>query len=451
MTGLRNRFGGRSLRGRLSWSASAVVAVWVLLLAVGANLLLSRALAGQADGVLRARAEAVALTLEVAPSGGVTVDGGSDDRALDVGTWIFAGDGTVVEGPPGSSPRLDRVARDLVGRGTQTVEIGDEDPLRFLALPVRAGDSPGATVVVSTSLAPYRQLERLALWGSAGAALALLVIVHLVLRATVGRALRPVQQMSRQAARWSADDVDRRFGVEPRPTELAQLAGTLDGVLDRISAVLRHEQRLTDELSHELRTPLARLRAEVELARERPSGDPAVPQALVAVDAAAGDMQQIIETLLRAGRAGGSAGLGRCRPADEADALVSATAAPPPVQVRNDIDQDLVAGIEGPVLRRILAPVVENALRYARSTVTLTGTRTADGVLLVVADDGPGVPAEDRGRVFQPGWRGDPDDDHAGGGLGLALAARLTAACAGSIVCRPDAAGGRFEVLLPPA
>jgi hypothetical protein len=63
--GLADWLHGRSLRSRLSWSASAVVAVWVLLLAVGANVLLGSALAGQADSVLQARAEATATTLAV--------------------------------------------------------------------------------------------------------------------------------------------------------------------------------------------------------------------------------------------------------------------------------------------------------------------------------------------------------------------------------------------------
>ncbi|MCU1604024.1 MAG: Signal transduction histidine kinase, partial [Modestobacter sp.] len=309
---IADRLRGRSLRSRLSWSASAVVAVWVLLLAVGANLLLGSALAGQADGVLEARAEATATTLDIASTGTVTVREGGGDRALDVGTWVIAGDGTLVEGPSGSSPGLDLTAAGLAGRGRQTLDVGDENPRRLFALPVVQGGRQVATVVTSTSLAPYRQLERLALWGSAAVGSLLLVIVHLVLRANVGRALRPVQEMSQQAGRWSADDVDRRFGHRARPAELADLAATLDGVLDRLSAVLRHEQRLTDELSHELRTPLARLRAEVDLARDRPPGDPAVTTGLVAVDAAAQDMQQIIETLLQAGRGGSRAAPGRC-------------------------------------------------------------------------------------------------------------------------------------------
>jgi signal transduction histidine kinase len=392
-----------SLRNRLSWSASAVVAAWVLLLGLGANLLLSSALAGQADSVLQARAEATALTLDVAPSGRVTVPEGRDDQALDVGTWVFAADGALVEGPPGSSRRLDRTARDLAGGGQATTEVGDEDPLRLYALPVRAGGSRLATVVTSTSLVPYRQLERLALAGSVAVAVLLLVIVHLVLRSNVGRALRPVQQMSAQAARWSADDVDRRFDREPRPAELAELAATLDGVLDRLSAVLRHEQRLTAELSHELRTPLARLRAEAELARARPIGDPAVTTGLAGIDAAAEEMQQIVGTLLTSARAGSRTPPGRCHPAQPVEALLSTIGTRPGLRASADIDPALVVGVDAAVLRRLLSPVLDNAVRYARSSVSVRGERSGAGVLLVVEDDGPGVSAGDADQVFAPG------------------------------------------------
>jgi signal transduction histidine kinase len=256
--------------------------------------------------------------------------------------------------------------------------------------------------------------------------------------------------MSQQAGRWSADDVDRRFGHRSRPAELADLAATLDGVLDRLSAVLRHEQRLTDELSHELRTPLARVRAEVDLARDRPPGDPAVTTGLRAVDAAAQDMQQIIETLLQAGRAGTRAAPGRCRPAAAVAAALAASGPPPGLRVSADVDPGLVAGVDAAVLQRLLAPVLDNAARYARTAVHVHGRRLAEGVVLTVDDDGPGVAAGDVTRVFDPGWRADPDDEHPGGGLGLALAQRLATACGGTITCRARVEGGRFEITLPP-
>src|SRR3954465_11243035 len=88
-----------SLRNRLAWSASLVVALWVIVLTVGANLLLTGVLGRQADDVLRVRAEATAATVQPGADGRVVVSDSRDDRALDTGTWIFAADGTAVERP----------------------------------------------------------------------------------------------------------------------------------------------------------------------------------------------------------------------------------------------------------------------------------------------------------------------------------------------------------------
>ena len=94
----RRRLRAGSLRSRLPWSASLVVALWVLVVSVAANLLLAWVLARQADGVLRARAEATAATVQCRP-GRRPGRRHRDDRALDVGTWIFATDGSAVEAP----------------------------------------------------------------------------------------------------------------------------------------------------------------------------------------------------------------------------------------------------------------------------------------------------------------------------------------------------------------
>ncbi|QNG38526.1 HAMP domain-containing histidine kinase [Geodermatophilaceae bacterium NBWT11] len=431
-----------SLRSRLSWSASAVVGVWVLLLALGANLLLAQALSGQADSVLRARAQATAATVGVAADGSVSVDESADDRALDVGTWILGSDGGIVEAPPGSSATEDAAARDLAGRGEQTAELGVADPVRLLAQPVVVDGAQVATVVTSTSLAPYRQLERIALWGSIGVALLLLVVVHLVLRANVTRALRPVQQMSGQAARWSADDVDRRFGAQPRPAELAELAGTLDGVLDRLSAVLRHEQRLSAELSHELRTPIARIRAEAELLAAHPGDPDETTAAARTIGASATELADILQTLMTTARGGQTVAPGR----SELTPVLTELADSPLVYV--DAPAGTVVGLDAALLRRVLQPVVDNAVRHARTRVDLIGTASTDGVRVRVVDDGPGVAAGDVDRVFAPGWRAAPDDGHDGAGLGLALTRRLLEAAGGQVRAEPGP-GGRFELVLP--
>ena len=436
-----------SLRSRLSWSATAVVGVWVLLLALGANLLLGSALADQADGVLRARAQATASTITVAADGTVTVAEAADDRALDVGTWIVAGDGSIVESPPGTSDRLDDRAVALAGRGSTAVdvEVGVADAVRLLAEPVSSAGRQVATVVTSTSLAPYRSLQRIALWGSAVAALLLLVIVHLVLRANVTRALRPVQAMSGRAAAWSADDVDRRFGSDPRPAELADLARTLDGVLDRISAVLRDEQRLSGELSHELRTPVARIRAEAELLADRPRDTAETHRAARAIADSATEVEEVLTTLMTAARGGRRIAPGRAPVAPVLDALADAAA----VEVRVHADPALVAGVDAAVLRRLLQPVVDNAVRHAAGRVDLHAAAAGAGVVVRVTDDGPGIASGDVDRVFAPGWRADTADGHDGAGLGLALTRRLVEAAGGTARALPGP-GGRVEVTLPP-
>src|SRR4029079_13115499 len=88
------------------------------------------------------------------------------------------------------------------------------------------------------------QIRNAVLLGSAVLALLLMGGVFLVMRLAVSRALSPVQAMTQQAAAWSVGDVAGRFGDEVRPSELADLAGTLDALLGRLAAVLTHEQQL---------------------------------------------------------------------------------------------------------------------------------------------------------------------------------------------------------------
>jgi signal transduction histidine kinase len=439
----------RSLRSRLSWSASLVVAVWVLLLAVGGNVLLARVLAGQANDVLQARAEAVAQTVQVAADGTLSILENQDDQALDVGTWIFDGSGGVVEAPPRSSAELTVAAAGLASAGAGTTDVEGLETLRLLSLPVVDGGEQVAAVVTSTSLSPYSQVERAALVGSIGVALVLVLVVHLVLRANVTRALRPVQQMSAQAGRWSAEDVERRFGADPRPAELAELAETLDQLLDRLAAVIRHEQRFSEELSHELRTPLARVQAEIDLVTAQSRTAAEVAEAHAAIDRSTRSMRGILDTMMSAARSAEARAPGRARLAEVLHHLADPDGSRTGTAVEVTCDPELVVGTDGDVALRALSPVVDNAVRFARTRVQVVVTLAAGQVRIVVADDGPGMSPQVAQRAFEPGFRGDPDDGHGGAGLGLALSRRLVVAAGGSISAVPSTAGGQVEVLLP--
>jgi signal transduction histidine kinase len=375
-----------------------------------------------------------------------------DDGALDTGTWIFAANGKVVERPAGGNAALDAQAAALAARGAGTADIDDPVPLRLLALPVHNGSGLLATVVTSVSLDPYRQVQRLTWFGSAAVALGLLVVVHLVLRANVARALRPVQEMSGQASRWSAEDGDHRFGSTPRPAELHDLARTLDGLLDRLAAVHRRERQLSDELSHELRTPLARIQAEVDLLGSRPRDEAERARALATIDEAAGSMGDILETLMTTARSAGVAPAGQC----ELRAVLVPLAARlqqrrPDVRVSVEVPERLTAGVDAVLLERAVSPVLDNAIRHAVARVVVSADAASSRVLLRVRDDGCGIAAGDAERVFEPGWRAEPADGHDGAGLGLALARRLVRAAGGELRVEGSTGGAVFALDLPPA
>jgi signal transduction histidine kinase len=254
--------------------------------------------------------------------------------------------------------------------------------------------------------------------------------------------------MAHQAARWSAHDVGQRFGEAPLPGELRDLAASLDSLLDRIAAVLRHEQQLAAELSHELRTPLAVVAAENELLREGRGSPEERARAHEVIATTTDRMAELLDTLLAQAAQHVSDAPGRCAVAPVLRAAV-AGAATRDLDVSVSAEPGLEVGASAEVLERILAPVLGNAVRYAVHRITLTAARRTPGVVISVVDDGPGVAEQFWDQVFEPGQRADPDDGHAGAGLGLALARRLARASGGDLVLRGPGPGAEFEITLP--
>lgn len=428
----------RTLRGRVSLLAITLIAAWLAVLTIAFNAYLAHRLHAQSDAALRVRAQAASATVAVDASGAVRVRESTTDTDLDSDIWVFAA-GRAVARPDAPGARLQQLADSLASTDEHYTDLGDD--ARVYVLPVRADGGVVATVVAASSTAGEHRAEGAALAGSIIVSALLLAVAYPVLRLAVRRALDPMDAMARQAADWSANETSRRFGTGQRHTELRQLAADLDGLLDRLSAVLRHERQLSGELSHELRTPLARIAAEADLLIH--SGHPGDRAGHCAIADTARSMDRIIATLLDAARSEHANLAGTCTLADVLDALPGE---PPLVRTG---EATLAVGVDAPVLERILAPVIDNARRHARTEVRIESGRVSGGVRIDVIDDGASLADSLAERVFEPGFRGNVEDGHDGAGLGLALSRRLARAADGDVSVVPSAADTTFRVSLP--
>lgn len=418
----------------------AVIGGWLVVLATAFDLVLVSRLNHQVDDVLQVRAQAASATVSIVGGRVAGVRESATDSELDSSVWVYAPDHAIAR--PGLATRLQRVADGLAQADQPAYAEHDGD--RFYVLPVRAGDRRAGSVVVAVDLDPYERTRETAILGTVIIGVLLLAGAYPVLRMVTARALRPVGDMTRQAAEWSVHSPSERFGVEHHYAELSSLARTLDELLDRLAAVLRHEQHFSADLSHELRTPIARVTAQVELmlAEARPDQR----DELLAIRANCVAMDGIIDTLLAAARSELNPTVGRCDLGQLLQQFAS-TRVPGPEVVA--APTSLVAGVDADVVTRILTPIVENARRYATSTIRMSARRVGTAVAVDVANDGPTLPADLAETIFLPGFR-DSSGEHDGAGLGLALARRLARSADGDVTLDTSSAATRFRLVLPP-
>ena len=276
---------------------------------------------------------------------------------------------------------------------------------------------------------------------------------------TVGRTLRPVEQLRTAAEAVTAADPARRLPVPVAQDEVRRLAETLNGMLDRLEAGGARQRAFVADAAHELRSPLAALRTVLEVALVHP--DPEGPEhALRTAHEEVLRMGRLVDDLLLLARL--DAGVPRrLSPVDLAQVvrhLVGTTArtgtAPtgPAAEIVLDLaPAHVLADPDG--LSRVVRNLVDNAVRHAASRVTVT-VLPGDPVELLVDDDGPGIPVDERERVFDRFHRLDsPRSRDAGGaGLGLALVRELVGSLGGTVTVETAPSGGaRLLVRLPPA
>ena len=278
-----------------------------------------------------------------------------------------------------------------------------------------------------------------------------------------GKALAPVDQITRRAREIEATNLDQRLPEAESDDEIGRLANTLNHMFGRLEASFEAMKRFTADASHELRTPLATLRNTIDVTLERPRSQEEHRTALESVGEEVERLQAIVADLLLLARADAGRLVMRREPIDLGQLASSlATTYEPRLQERGI---DLRIDLAGPGrilgderwLFQAVGNLLDNALKFTpdRGRIVLAVREALGQVSLAVSDSGPGLPEESLDRIFERFFQAESSRNrhaNAGAGLGLAIVAWIVQAHGGTITAANDAGGGaRFQFDLPAA
>lgn len=305
------------------------------------------------------------------------------------------------------------------------------------------------TVVVATPAADIAESVAVVRTGLiVGFGLLLVVLAGLAWR-IVGATLRPVEALRLGAEEITGTGTAGSLPVPDSQDEIAALASTLNRMLDRLARASGRQRAFVADAAHELRSPLASLRTQIEVAQATGATDTA--DLLTEVER----MSRLVDDLLLLARLDDAAPH-RTERVDLGELAnnVAARYADAPVTVKVVATTGVRPVRADPAaLTRVLANLLDNAVRHASSRVVVAAAAAGgDTVLLTVTDDGPGIPAADRKRVFDRFTRlaAARDRDSGGSGLGLAIVKELIGEQGGTVTLADATPSGlRVEVSLP--
>jgi heavy metal sensor kinase len=339
----------------------------------------------------------------------------------------------------------------------ETLEGPGPYPTRVLTFPVVARGRMVNVLQVGMSLEALEMARRHFLW-----AVAALMPVGLLLAGGGGwllarRALRPVDQMTRAARRIEAEHLAQRLEGAEVNDELGRLAQTLNEMLARLEAGFAQVRRFSADASHELRTPLTVLKGEIEVALRNPRGADEYRRVLASTLEEVERMARLVDELLLLSRADAGALRWESEPVEldrlveEATKQADVLARPKRIGVTLTEVAPLIVRGDGQRLKQLLLNLVDNAIKYTpdggQVTLSLraTGRPPSDPAAsgaeewaeIGVRDTGVGIPPEELPRIFERFYRADAARSREAGGAGLGL-------CIGKTIA--EAHGGRIEV-----
>ncbi len=340
--------------------------------------------------------------------------------------------------------------------------LGLPGPVRVVSVPAGTPTDP-LTVLVGKSMADVNQGAKVVRFVLLVGIPLLVVILGGVTWRGVGATLRPVEALRSGAEEITGRANGGRLPVPASQDEIHRLAVTLNDMLARLEAARARQRAFLANAAHELRSPLTNMRTELEVAGrlgERTDW-PVVARDLLADTER---LSRLVDDLLLLARLDEAGHAGAVAPARavrgrratgpvELTELVRAVAArfpSPPVRVLPASGPQWTVG-DPDELHRVVTNLIDNAVRHCRSTVVIEVTAVAAAHLVTVTDDGPGIPAADRERVFDRFTRLDDarDRDAGGAGLGLAIVRELVRLHDGTVRLSDAGPGLRVTVCLP--
>jgi signal transduction histidine kinase len=352
--------------------------------------------------------------------------------------------GRVLAASAGADRLVPAVSADQISAalaGPVTVpgsQFGVLGPVRVIALPAGSPIDP-STVVVGSPSGDIDDAVRVVRTVVIIGFVLLLAVLAVVLWLFVGATLRPVEALRAGAEKITGANSNDTLPLPDSADEIRRLAETLNDMLARLEVSRKRQRAFVADAAHELRSPLTSLRTQLEVAAA--TGDEPDPDDLVAeVDRLTG----LVEDLLLLAKVDDGTPPPRQRfdLAEMATGMAKRYAAarvPVVIEVADTPAVDANAG----AVTRVLANLLDNAVRYAATGVRLTVRSTEGSAEVTIADDGPGIPAADRERVFERFTRLQyaRDRDSGGSGLGLAIVRELITQQGGTVSLADTRAG----------